>query len=170
MIKRLSFVLCLSLLCVAFCAPRSIISRPHALRSFQVNDNNRNEGTCTYTLSVRTSCLSTSYTRDQISLAFGDAYGNQVYAPRLDNPSSRAFERCSTDTFQINGPCAYQICYLYLFRNGHDGWRPKRVTVQAHASSYYAQSQPVTFYYGTFIPRGVWFGFNHCAAHYVAPS
>ncbi|KAF8026739.1 hypothetical protein BT93_F3269 [Corymbia citriodora subsp. variegata] len=170
MIKRLSFVLCLSLFSIAFCNPRSIISQPHALKSFRVNNNRQNEGTCTYSVSVRTSCLSTSYTRDQISLAFGDAYGNQVYAPRLDNPSSRAFERCSTDTFQINGPCAYQICYLYLFRNGRDGWRPKWVMVQAHASSYYAQSQPVTFYYGTFIPMGVWFGFNHCAGHYVAPS
>ncbi|KAI3419022.1 uncharacterized protein J3R85_013540 [Psidium guajava] len=168
MIRRLSFVLCLSLLSVAFCHSRSIVSQPQALKSFKVNDP-RNEGTCTYTVSVRTSCLSTSYTRDQISLAFGDAYGNQVYVPRLGNPSSRAFERCSTDTFRINGPCAYQICYLYLFRDGPDGWRPKHVTVEAHAS-YYGQSQPVTFYYGTFIPRAVWYGFNYCAGRHVAPS
>ncbi|XP_048129742.1 embryo-specific protein ATS3B-like isoform X2 [Rhodamnia argentea] len=164
MIRRLSFVLWLSLLSVAFGNPRSVVSQPHALKSF------KNEGTCTYTVSVRTSCLSTSNTRDQISLVFGDGYGNQVYVPRLDSPSSRAFERCSTDTFQINGPCAYQICYLYLFRNGHDGWRPKHVTVQAHASSYYGQAQPVTFYYGTFIPRAVWYGFNYCAGRRVAPS
>jgi len=27
---------------------------------------------------ISTSCSSTKYTRDQISIAFGDAYGNQV--------------------------------------------------------------------------------------------
>ncbi|KAF3947226.1 hypothetical protein CMV_026609, partial [Castanea mollissima] len=43
-----------------------------------------------------------------------------IYAPRIDDPSTRAFERCSSDTFQINGPCAYQICYLYLYRTGPD--------------------------------------------------
>ncbi|XP_058004833.1 embryo-specific protein ATS3A-like [Hevea brasiliensis] len=38
------------------------------------------------TVKKTTSCSSTRYTRDHISLAFGDAYGNQVYAPRIDNP------------------------------------------------------------------------------------
>ncbi|KAE8656949.1 Detected protein of confused Function [Hibiscus syriacus] len=84
------------------------LPRPQPLESFKVNAT-RNERSCSYTVSIRTSCSSTTYTRDQISLAFGDAYGNQVYAPRLDDPQSRTFERCSTDTFQINGPCTYQV-------------------------------------------------------------
>ena len=37
-----------------------------------------NVKSCSYTASITTSCSSTKYTRDQISLAFGDAYGNQV--------------------------------------------------------------------------------------------
>lgn len=38
----------------------------------------QNANSCSYTVEVSTSCSSTRYTRDQISLAFGDAYGNQV--------------------------------------------------------------------------------------------
>ena len=33
---------------------------------------------CSYTAVLTTSCSSTKYTRDQISISFGDAYGNQV--------------------------------------------------------------------------------------------
>lgn len=81
---------------------------------------------------------------------------NQVYVPRLDDPYSGTFERCSTDTFQIYGPCTYQICYLYLYRTGYDGWVPESVTVYGYNSS------PVTFYYNVFIPYGVWYGFDYC--------
>lgn len=35
-------------------------------------------GGCSFTVVIKTSCSSVSFTRDQISLAFGDAYGNQV--------------------------------------------------------------------------------------------
>ncbi|KAK8537080.1 hypothetical protein V6N12_043259 [Hibiscus sabdariffa] len=105
---------------------------------------------------IYNSCSSTTYTRDQISIAFGDAYGNQIYAPRLDDPSSRAFERCSSDTFEINGPCAYQICYVYLYRTGPDGWKPETVKIYAY------NSRAVTFYYNTFIPHDIWYGFNYC--------
>ncbi|CAN4108111.1 unnamed protein product [Withania somnifera] len=112
--------------------------------------------TCSYTLSIKTSCSSPKYTRDRVSIAFGDAYGFEVYAPRIDNPASRIFERCSTDTFQIRGPCTYEICYLYLKRVGSDGWKPESVKV-------YGPDRPViTFKYDKFLPNGVWFGFNHC--------
>ncbi|KAB1210801.1 hypothetical protein CJ030_MR2G014105 [Morella rubra] len=111
---------------------------------------------CSYTVVITTSCSSTKYTRDQISISFGDAYGNQIYAPRLDDPSSRAFERCSSDTFQIYGPCAYQICYVYLYRSGPDGWKPGSVKIYGY------NSRAVTFYYDTFIPSDIWYGFNLC--------
>lgn len=81
---------------------------------------------------------------------------DQVYAPRLDDPYSGTFERCSTDTYTLYGPCTYQICYLYLYRTGYDGWKPDSVTVYG----YYTKS--VTFYYNTWIPNGVWYGFDEC--------
>ncbi|KAI4325259.1 hypothetical protein MLD38_030673 [Melastoma candidum] len=145
----------LLLLCV-FCNDSvSTSERPHARESFVV-DSPQNQGTCTYTLTMRTSCLSSSSTRDQISLTFGDAYGNQVYIPRLDNPNQRTFTRCATDTFQLTGPCTYQICYVYIYRRGTDGLRLKRATIQGY------NMRPVTFEYHANIPSGVWFGFNHC--------
>lgn len=81
---------------------------------------------------------------------------NQVYAPRLDDPGSRAFEQCSSDTYEINGPCAYQICYVYLYRSGPDGWVPGSVKIFSHGS------KAVTFSYNTFIPESLWYGFDYC--------
>ncbi|KAK8324461.1 hypothetical protein V6Z11_A12G303200 [Gossypium hirsutum] len=86
------------------CDAKSIREKPQAFESFNVSYI-QNLGSCSYSVVFTTSCSSTTYTRDQISIAFGDAYGNQIYAPRLDDPTSRAFERCSSDTFEIKGPC-----------------------------------------------------------------
>ncbi|KAH8520869.1 hypothetical protein Peur_039657 [Populus x canadensis] len=148
-------------LAVLFTPPqaKSKITQPQPLTSFKINTTLQNTASsCSYTVTIRTSCSSSRYTRDRISLAFGDAYGYQVYVPRLDDPRSRTFESCSTDTFHIDGPCTYQICYVYLYRNGYDGWKPESITI----SGYYTSS--VTFYYNTFIPNAVWYGFNHCNA------
>ncbi|KAJ0977778.1 hypothetical protein J5N97_013252 [Dioscorea zingiberensis] len=112
---------------------------------------------CSYTVKIKTSCYSPRYTRDMISLAFGDTYRNEVYAPRLDDPSTGTFERCSTDTFKMQGPCGYGVCYLYLRRSGWDGWTPE--WVQILETSYH---RSVTFYYGSPIPNAVWYGFNNC--------
>ncbi|CAL0324159.1 unnamed protein product [Lupinus luteus] len=132
----------------------SLASLPQPNHSF--NPNKNQGGTCSYTVTIKTSCSSPSKTKDQIALAFGDAYGHQVYAPRLDDPYSKTFERCSTDTFKIKGQCTNPICYLYLYRTGYDGWVPEYVTVSSH------NYKPVTFYYNTGVPHGVWFGFNNC--------
>ncbi|KAF3433090.1 hypothetical protein FNV43_RR24192 [Rhamnella rubrinervis] len=128
---------------------------PEAVKSFNLSYI-QNGGSCSYSVVITTSCSSPKYTRDQISISFGDAYGNQIYAPRLDDPSSRAFETCSSDTFEIDGPCAYQICYVYLYRTGPDGWKPGTVKIYAY------NSRAVTFTYNTFIPSDVWYGFNLC--------
>ncbi|KAH7537926.1 hypothetical protein FEM48_Zijuj03G0144700 [Ziziphus jujuba var. spinosa] len=128
---------------------------PHAANNFNLSYI-QNEASCSYSVVITTSCSSSKYTRDQISIAFGDAYGNQIYVPRLDDPSSGAFERCSSDTFDIYGPCAYQICYVYLYRSGPDGWKPESVKI------YGDNSRAVTFTYNTFIPSDVWYGFNLC--------
>jgi len=81
----------------------------------------------------------------------------QIYVPRLDDPTSGTFESCSSDTFQISGPCAYQICYVYLYRHGSDGWRPESVKINSY------NGRAVTFYYNTFIPRDTWYGFDLCS-------
>ncbi|KAF5741734.1 hypothetical protein HS088_TW10G00739 [Tripterygium wilfordii] len=154
MIKVLAFLLHLAFI-FTLSQSRSINPLPQPLVSFKINET-QDARSCSYSVSITTSCSSPRYTRDCISLAFGDAYGNQVYAPRLDDPSSRTFERCSTDTFEINGPCTYQICSLYLYRSGYDGWKPDTVTVYG----YYTRA--ATFRYNTFIPNGVWYGFNLC--------
>ncbi|PIA42463.1 hypothetical protein AQUCO_02000126v1 [Aquilegia coerulea] len=135
---------------------------PHKLNSLKIQNTDNLRSTCSYTVSIRTSCSSTRYTRDKISLAFGDAYGYQVYVQRLDDPSSGAFESCSTDTYQISGPCISRICYLYLVRVGSDGWKPESITVYG----YYTQS--ITFYYNTFLPNGVWYGFDYCNSGSIA--
>ncbi|KAK7271174.1 hypothetical protein RJT34_26839 [Clitoria ternatea] len=125
---------------------------------FILNQTHPQKGanSCTYKVTIKTSCTSPSYTRDRISLSFGDAHGYQVYVPRLDDPSSGTFERCSTDTFQIDGPCTYQVCYLYLYRSGYDGWVPEKVTVSGY------NAKTITFYYNTLIPNGIWYGFDMC--------
>jgi hypothetical protein len=75
---------------------------------------------------------------------------------RLDDPSSGTFERCSTDSFQINGPCVDDVCYLYMLRTGADGWKPESVKI------YGSYTKTVTFNYNKFLPNGVWYGFNVC--------
>lgn len=115
--------------------------------------------TCSYTVTIKTSCYSPRTTHDVISLTFSDAYGNQVYASRLDDPSSGTFERCSTDTFMVQGACGYKTCFLYMRRSGRDGWAPDWVRV---ASPYTRQA--VTFYYnGYTLPNNVWYGFDQCS-------
>ncbi|KAH9715043.1 Embryo-specific protein ATS3B [Citrus sinensis] len=78
--KAVVFLLSL-LIIFASSEARPIEPLPQPHRSFKVNAT-QNDRSCSYTVDIRTSCSSTRYTRDQISLAFGDAYGNQVYAPR----------------------------------------------------------------------------------------
>lgn len=77
--------------------------------------------------------------------------------PRLDDPSSGTFERCSADTFKIRGPCGYGVCYLYLRRDGYDGWVPDSVSI--YEINY---GRSITFYYRQALPNGVWYGFNNC--------
>ncbi|KAK3220897.1 hypothetical protein Dsin_014867 [Dipteronia sinensis] len=131
--------------------------KPRAFESFNVSYI-QNLGSCSYSVIITTSCSSSVHTRDHISLSFGDAYGNQIYVPRLDDPSTGTFERCSSDSFQIKGPCAYQICYVYLYRSGSDGWIPDTVKI----SGYY--SRDVSFYYNIYIPGDVWYGFDLCTS------
>lgn len=111
---------------------------------------------CTYTVQIKTSCASPRSSADAVSLAFGDAYRNEVYAATVT--PRRGFERCATDTFRVAGPCGYGVCYLYLRRSGRAaGWTPEWVRVYEPASG-----APSTFYYGDPLPDGVWYGFDRC--------
>ncbi|KAH6803207.1 Embryo-specific protein 3 [Perilla frutescens var. frutescens] len=118
--------------------------------------SNQTETSCEYTVIIKTSCSSISYTTDEISLAFGDAYGNEVYEPRIDDPNTRTFERCSRYVFEVRGPCMDVICQVSLMRNGSDGWKPKTVMI------YGPDLKPSIFDFDTFLLNGKWFGFDVC--------
>jgi hypothetical protein len=119
---------------------------------------------CTYTVKVKTSCASRARSMDAVSLAFGDAYRDEVYVAQLTPPRT-GFQRCATDTFRVSGPCGYGVCYLYLRRRtGGGGWTPEWVRVYEPTSS-----TPSTFYYGDALPAGVWYGINRCVRR-PAPS
>lgn len=130
---------------------------PLPLLSLRIKPN-QTASTCTYRVEINTSCSSVSYTRDKISISFGDLYGNQVYVERVDDPSSRNFEACSTDTFDLYGPCTKDVCYVYLYRKGSDGWKVGSVRISGQST------RTVAFTYNEWIPNGVWYGFNHCNA------
>ncbi|KAK4252894.1 hypothetical protein QN277_011028 [Acacia crassicarpa] len=113
-------------------------------------------GNCSYLINIYTSCYSPRRTRDHISLAFGDKYGHQVYVPRMDELPSAKLDRCITKAARCTGPCTSQICYMYIYRNGDDGWKPHDITVSGNFS------KPFVFYFNTLIPNHAWFGFNFC--------
>ncbi|PUZ58273.1 hypothetical protein GQ55_5G495900 [Panicum hallii var. hallii] len=110
---------------------------------------------CTYTVEIKTSCSSPRASPDAVSLAFGDAYRNEVYAARVS--PAYGFERCARDTFRVSGPCGYGVCYLYLRRSGGVGWTPEWVRVYEPASA-----TPSTFHFGDPLPNGVWYGLDRC--------
>ncbi|KAJ6676202.1 EMBRYO-SPECIFIC PROTEIN ATS3B [Salix viminalis] len=132
--------------------------QPHVHGSF------RDPGACSYTVVISTSCLSPKYTTDQISITFGDAFGNQVYDPKLVNPFTTTFEQCSTNTFQVTGSCSLQICYVYFYRNGTVGWIPQSVEI------YGSFSTPAVFFFNsTTVPEGEWYGISKCQHTPTAP-
>ncbi|XP_050226537.1 embryo-specific protein ATS3A-like [Mercurialis annua] len=156
MVKLISVVL----ISVFFSIICTSLSNPQPHRAFNpksIQGSTANARSCSYSVVIKTSCSSSSFTRDHISLAFGDSYAHEVYVKRLDDSSSGTFERCSTDTFQINGPCVHDICYLNLLRKGSDGWKPETVKINGPST------KPVNFKFNTFLPNGVWFGFKLCS-------
>ncbi|KAJ8431861.1 hypothetical protein Cgig2_023505 [Carnegiea gigantea] len=156
MVKFVVFHLLLPLLSLIFFHANSLISSvPLPLLTLRIKPN-QTASSCSFRVQITTSCSSVKYTRDQISLSFGDAYGNQVYVARLDDPSSGTFEACSTDTFDMYGPCTYDVCYVYLYRRGQDGLKVGTVRI----SGKYIRT--VTFSYNDWIPSNVWWGFNYC--------
>ncbi|KAK9282686.1 hypothetical protein L1049_010906 [Liquidambar formosana] len=73
------------------------------------------------------------------------------------------FGHCAIDMFEASGACMSQkVCSLYLKRIGSDGWRPGWVKVLHQPDG--GQAVPVSymFYFRTFVPANVWFGFDYC--------
>ncbi|KAL2334516.1 hypothetical protein Fmac_015729 [Flemingia macrophylla] len=160
MMKRVLLLFCFAS-ALTLSASESIFAsvQAHAVESYSAGYiQMKTAANCSYLVVVSTSCSSPKFTKDKIGIAFGDAYGNEVYEPRLDNPISKTFEQCSSDTFQIDGACASPICYLYLYRSGAEeyGWKPESVKVFGY------NSEPITFVFNTSIPNGTWFGYNLC--------
>nr|AFK41169.1 unknown [Lotus japonicus] len=132
--------------------------QPHVAEDFDVGYiQMKSEHNCSYLVMITTSRSSPKFTTDKISIAFGDDQGNQVYAPRLDDPISKTFEQCSSDSFQIDGACASPICYVYLYRSGSEnGWKPESVKIFGF------DAEPTTFKFNTPIPNDTWYGYNLC--------
>lgn len=123
----------------------------------QINQPPIHRGTCNYKVIIETSCRSPQYTTDRISISFGDAHGSEVFIPRLDDPRAGRFEQCTMVSFDIVGQCLNDICKLYLHRVGSNGWIP--TTVTAYNYGY----PPVKFYYNTYVPENVDYGFDRCS-------
>ncbi|KAL1319217.1 hypothetical protein HN51_071514 [Arachis hypogaea] len=128
----------------------------------------RSAKNCSYLVTINTSCSSPKFTTDQISIVFGDAHGNQVFAPRLDGyPISETFGQCASDTFHREGPCTQNICFAYLRRCGSNfkGWMPQTVQIYSQHLEHH-----VTFNFNTFIPNDTWYGYNFCQTPPPPPS
>ncbi|CAJ2661330.1 unnamed protein product [Trifolium pratense] len=86
-------------------------------------------GRCDYLITIKTSCDSPTYTKDEISLLFGDVHGAELFFPRLNNPKIGTFNKCDTMSFAAQATCIGKICRLDLYRNGTDGWIPESVAI-----------------------------------------
>ncbi|KAK4835353.1 hypothetical protein QYF36_008756 [Acer negundo] len=127
---------------------------------------------------VETTCAVSAETTDHISLRFSDSKGNLIIVKHLKNPKliiapkngvkkpvgGGGFQRCSTDMFEVNGgACMEQsVCALYLKRVGSDEWRPGWVKVFHQDNGGRQVQVSYTFYFRTFVPENVWFGFDYC--------
>ncbi|MED6216372.1 hypothetical protein PIB30_007014 [Stylosanthes scabra] len=166
-IKEVVFPLSVLVLCYAYFGlavsvleHKNVTLHPHVANdSFSVGYiQMKSAENCSYLVAISTSCSSPKINTDEISIVFGDAQGNQVYAPKLGDRISKTFEQCSSDTFQIDGPCTSQICFAYLRRSGSktNGWEPETVKIFTY------NTEPVTFTFDTPIPNDEWYGYNFC--------
>ncbi|XP_004487219.1 embryo-specific protein ATS3B-like [Cicer arietinum] len=127
-------------------------------QSSTLNSIEREGDTCNYKITIKTSCYSPPSTTDQIDLLFADAHGTEVFVPRLDGRASGTFDQCTTSIFNIRGKaCVDEICKVYVYRRGSNGWIPKTVTVNDYINP------PLTIYLNVYIPNdGAGYGHNFC--------
>ncbi|XP_059627159.1 embryo-specific protein ATS3A-like [Cornus florida] len=136
------------------------------------------QGNRSYSIQIETTCAPAAETTDTISLRFSDSAGDLVIIKHLKNPKllyapkggSRrhggaygGFARCAVEMFEVSGArMGGRVCALYLKRFGSDGWRPGWVKVLRRQDN--GREVPVSymFYFRTFVPGNVWYGFDYC--------
>lgn len=127
---------------------------------------------CTYSIEIETTCAQSAETRDHVSLRFSDSKGDLIIVKHLNNPKLLyapkgggygGFGRCAIDVFEASGPCmSTRVCSLYVKKVGSDDWRPGWMKVLHQQDG--GREVPVSyvFYFRTFVPENVWFGFDYC--------
>lgn len=138
---------------------------------------------CSYSVEIETTCAASAETADHVSVRFSDSLGNLIIVKHLKNPkliyapkdgskqqqgggAYRGFQRCAIDMFEASGACMRQrVCSLYLKKVGSDDWRPGWVKVLHNQDpDAGGDAVPVSymFYFRTFVPENVWYGFDYC--------
>ncbi|KAK9154170.1 hypothetical protein Sjap_001650 [Stephania japonica] len=150
-----------------------------------VSSSTSSQNNCSYFIEIETTCAASAGTKDaDIGIRFGDSSRNLVVMKQLRNPKmeyydrrvgvvkkQRWFERCEIDMFETTGVrcMAGPVCALYLKQRGSDKWRPGWVKVLHRSGSGGGYSQvSYVFYYRTFVPENVWFGFDYCGSSKVS--
>ncbi|CAJ2661345.1 unnamed protein product [Trifolium pratense] len=118
-----------------------------------INETRLISSSCTYEISIKTSCNSLTYTTDVISILIGDANGNEIVT-QLEGFG--LLDSCMEITNNVLGHCIGKICKIYLTRVGSDGWMPE--TIIASHSDY----PPITFNFNYFIPNDHRSGVDYC--------
>ncbi|GLT54911.1 hypothetical protein SLA2020_280690 [Shorea laevis] len=133
---------------------------------------------CSYSVEIETTCAPSAETADHVSVRFSDSLGNLIIVKHLKNPklvnspkdglkqqggAYGGFQRCAIDMFEVSGPCMRQrVCSLYLKKVGSDNWRPGWVKVLHRKDGGEAVPVSYMFYFRTFVPENVWYGFDYC--------
>ncbi|XP_022984443.1 embryo-specific protein ATS3B-like [Cucurbita maxima] len=143
----------LAVVCSAVEPPQITVKPDIAPQSLPINYI-QEVGSCSYEVTVATSCSSPSFITDEIGVLFGDSHGNQIVEKKLSN-GDKVFDSCNTDRFVLNDrPCSVQISYMYIYKDGADDWLPNSVEISGSGI------KPLLFILKSSIPRNNWFGFD----------
>ncbi|KGN57303.1 embryo-specific protein ATS3B [Cucumis sativus] len=152
----LMLLLLLSFLAVVCSAvvPTPITLDPDVPPSSLPIDYIQEVGSCSYEVTVETSCASPSSITSEIGVLFGDTYGNQIIEKKLGT-GDKVFGSCKTDSFVLKDrPCIIQISYMYIYKDGADDWLPNSVEISGSGIN------PLLFIFKSSIPTNTWFGFD----------
>ncbi|CAL5192069.1 unnamed protein product [Lathyrus oleraceus] len=132
--------------------------------------------TCTYVITIQTTCTWGGETSNHVSLRFGDTNSSEILVRHLnskhlrqvdplepdvlDDIPRKPFQACMVDQFVVTAPCVESpICYLYLKLVGNDDWRPGFAQVDVLEGSHLSSNN---FYFRRYLPRLVWHGSDAC--------
>nr|XP_012571220.1 embryo-specific protein ATS3A-like [Cicer arietinum] len=148
--KALTLILTFSIIVVLSHATPTMFYR-HRPPSYITKPQN---GTCKYTITVKTSFLSQADTKKLfISIFFGDAKDRWIDINKLNDTQSKMFGQNAKSIFTTMGPCLDKICKvsivqeplksLFLWRAKQDSmkWIIEYVTIED------SMNPPITFYF-----------------------